>query len=187
MKLRSRLFLGISALCLISSLTLAWLSYTLGTRDVETLLVKTETITREVPALLQNTSVEKKALSRYETVLTKPLFSPSRRLEEDPPPPPKIVAKPKVVQPIKKAKPKPVKKVTPPPPPPPKELLLSLVGVVVLNGTPQALLKSETNGEFLRLAKGQSHNDWKVKEIMGDSVEFSHGKLTKLLVFDKPQ
>ncbi|KLN58881.1 hypothetical protein WH96_20580 [Kiloniella spongiae] len=185
MKLRSRLFLGISALCFVSSLTLVWLSYNLMTRDVETLLIKTEEITREVPALLPPVPIEKKALSRYETVLVKPLFSPSRRLEEDPPPPPKIVAKPKVVQPIQKAKPKPVKKA--PPPPPPKELLLSLVGVVVLNGTPQALLKSETDGEFLRLAKGQSHNDWEVKEIMDDSVEFSHGELTKLLVFDKPQ
>ena len=173
---RDRLFYCTSVFMGCASALVAWQIYLSVKGDHGSLAISQSVEKRPAPALLSGLEVQSKDLASYRIVLEKPLFSPSRRLEKDPPPPPPpVVQKPPVpvAAPVPQ-KPEPVPVVL-------KELGLSLVGIVVLNGTPQALVQSSETGKLLRLAEGTKHNDWKLKEIRQEDVVFSQAEEIRTL------
>jgi general secretion pathway protein N len=105
--------------------------------------------------------------SKEESVVNRPLFSPTRR---PPPPPPS----PATADPSKTTKPS-----VPQPPP----INFSLVGIVRDRASSLAIIQP-TGGKVMSLREGQSWSGWTLVSIGVDSASFRNGAAQQELVLD---
>lgn len=128
---------------------------------------------------------------RWATLMTRPMFSSTRRPYVPPPEPepePLSPTEPEiVVEPEPEPIPEPEEVYVPPPPPPPPELGLSMRGVIIIPGRRMALFLDTIANREISLSIGDTLREWSLVEIGPRRSVFVHGEMRRELALPTPK